>query len=228
MSDNEEDPRRPDPQNWWEKLFGWPGRVRFWAFEREEAMWERVQSWPMLARDVLAGAIIAFTISAFTMVVICADKDFKRDAEIVATAPRESATLDAIDYGFRSDDTYYIRLQGEELEVDYGWFIDGPYPGMIVEVVRDPASPAHVIVVGTPQDWADKPWAPVFAWALGLLGTGIVTVFFGVKLVPERADQVFEVTERLGVDGRFVRWVDRTLQRWFGGGAPPSGRHSAQ
>lgn len=89
--------------------------------------------------------------------------------------------------------------------------------GMSVEVVRDPMDPAHIIVVGTPQDWAPKPWVDAVSWALGLvLGLGAVG-FVGAKIIPERAEPVFEksfdATERFDIGGRLVRWVVRTLQR---------------
>lgn len=213
-------------------LVGWRERVRLGIGEREDAMWERVRSWPLPVRDVLAGVTVALAIACVAIPALVGGADFRHNAELVETQPREPATLVEIVHGSRGEDTYYIQFHGEELEADYGWFIDDPEPGMTVEVVRDPENPTHVVAVGTPQDWVDEPWITVIVWVAGL-GLGLSgAVFAGIKFLPERADPVFEkifdATDRFDIGGRFVRWVDRTLQRWFGGGAPPTGRHASE
>ncbi|MFJ6418346.1 hypothetical protein [Paeniglutamicibacter sp. NPDC091659] len=227
MSNNEYRPRRPPPRNWWEKLFDWPARVRLRISLREEAMLEHVQSWPLPIRSVLAGFSVVFAIMCVAVPATLGDADFRRASELVVTQPHEPARLLDVAYGPpRGSDTYSIWFRDEELEADYGWFIDDPMPGMTVDVVQDPEDSTHIIVVGTPQDWADKPWLTVVLWVVAL-GVGLVAAFFaGIMFLPEEADPVFE--KFFDVTDRFVRWVDRTLQRWFGGGDPPTGRHASE
>jgi hypothetical protein len=138
---------------------------------------------------------------------------------------RESATLVEVIDAARGDDTYYVLLRGEEVRADYGWFIPDPTPGTTVEVVRDPENPSRVIAVGTPQDWADRPW---LNWVLAAvtLAVGLLAAFFaGLKLVPERAgptlERLFKARERM------VRQADHALRERLGRGSLPSGRHSS-
>lgn len=232
MSNNEYRPRRPKPRNWWEKLLDWPARVRLRISLREEAILEHVQSWPLPIRSVLAGVTVVLAIACVVVPAITGGANFRHNAELVEAQPHEPAILERIVYGPRGNDTYYIQFRNETLEADYGWFIDDPMTGMTVDVVQDPEKPNHVIVVGTPQDWADKPWLTVVLWVVAL-GLGLVAAFFaGIMFLPEESDpvleKVFGVIDRFDVGGRFVRWVDRTLQRWFGGSDPPTGRHASE
>ena len=152
---------------------------------REEAMWEQSGPGRCPSVSVLAGVTVIFAIACVAVPALIGGAEFRHSAELVATQPPEPATLVEVVYGLRGNDTYSIQFRGEELEADYGWFIDDPMPGMTVDVVQDPEDPTHIIVVGTPQDWADKPWLTVVLWVVGL-GMGLVAAFFaGIKFIPE-------------------------------------------
>jgi hypothetical protein len=148
-----------------------------------------------------------------------------RSAELARTQPRSTAKVVEVVQGARGSDTYYLELDGEEIEADYGWFIPDPTPGAAVEVVRDPEDSGRVIAVGRQEDWADRPVFNALLWLLAV-GTGAaIASAVALKLIPERTEPVLETM--LDAGGRTMRRADRLLQRWLGRRRPPSGRRSA-
>lgn len=191
---------------------------------RDEEMWDKFLSWPLGVRDLLAVLTVMLAVACVVVPALLGGADFKRSGELVHTQPRESAKLIEVDHLVRGRETYYVHLAGEDVEMDYGWFIPNPTPGMTIEVVRDPENSSRIIAVGTPQDWADRPWLNAILAALALVLGLVAALFAGIKLVPERAEPALEGLAQRG--NRFARWLDETLQTWPGRDSPPSGRHS--
>lgn len=178
----------------------------------------------MPVRDLIAVFTVVLALGCVILAALLGGVDFQRSGELVETQPRQSATLvEVVDAG-RGDNAYYVQLGDNEVEADYGSFITDPTPGTTVEVVRDPENPSHVIAVGTPQDWADRPWL-IAVTAVVALAVAFLSAFVaGLRVVPERAEpaleKLFKARDRLALR------VDRKLRGWFGGGSPSSGRHS--
>jgi hypothetical protein len=170
---------------------------------RSKARWERVQSWPRLIRILLAGASVVGVISAVLVTAFMGDTEFRRNADLVQTQPREEATfVEEVPVG-RNGRSYYVQLHGKEVKADYGWLIPDPVPGATVEVVQDPDDPDRVVAVGTPKDWLDDPQMAVALWAIALVLGLITSVVAGIKFLPEYADPVLM---------KFFDWVARLMR----------------
>ena len=178
-------------------------------------MWDKVLIWPLGVRGLLAVLTVMLAVACVVVPALLGGTHFKRSGELVQTQPRESATLIEVVPLVRGQEIYYVHLDGEDVEMDYGWFIPNPTPGMTIEVVRDPENSSRIIAVGTPQDWADRPWLTCDILAALALVLGLVAALFaGIKLVPERAEPALERLAQTG--NRFARWLDETLQTWPG------------
>lgn len=198
--------------------------MRLRLMDREEEIWDKVLTWPLPVRDLIAVFTVVLALGCVVVPALLGGADFQRSGELAETQTRQSATLvEVVDAG-RGDDAYYVQLGDDEVEVDYGWFIADPTPGTTVEVVRDPENPIHVIAVGTPQDWADRPWLIAVTAVVALVVGCLAALVAGLRVVPERAgpalETLFKARDRLALR------VDRKLLGWFGGGSPSSGRHS--
>lgn len=191
---------------------------------RAEAVWGRVSDWPLAARDLLAASVCVLAIGASTAIVLLGGTELERTATLVATQKRETATVVGIAYSRRSGDVYRANLDGQEMDVHFAGFVEGPNPGDFLEVVRDPKHSNRVLSVGAPGDWEGPNEDHI---VLSIFLTGIALAIGAVaaaNLVPERSEPLLERGAALG--DRFRRTVDRAPQRWFGG-QPPTGRHRA-
>jgi hypothetical protein len=207
------------------RLLAWREDVQMRLRRRGDEMWDKVLAWPLPVRDLLAVSTVVLALGCVIVPALHGGADFERSGNLVETQTRKTAAFVEVVYGERGNDAYYVELGGEEVEVDYGWFIPNPTAGTTVEVVRDPENPSRVIAVGTPQDWADRPWLNVILAAVALAFGLLAAVFAGIRLVPERAEPVLEKLSE--ASSRLVRRVDHRLRAWFAGGSPPSGRHSS-
>lgn len=212
MSNREHHPWWRQPLSWWTRLSAWKRRERRKAAARGEARVGRIQSWPRPLRDALAVATVALAMGLVVVIAFMAEAETRRNAELVETQPREQATFVEVGPAIRHGDVYYVQFRGEEVEADYGWLIRNPTPGAAVEVVQDPDDAERVIVVGTPEDWADGPQTVVltsgFALVIGLVATAVA----GIKFVPERAEPL--LLKAFALVARFVQWVGRTRRRF--------------
>lgn len=218
-------PRRQGPRRQLGRLLAWRDDVRMRLLEREEKMWDMVLTWPLPLRDLLAVLTVLLALACVIVPALLGGADFQRTGKLVASQPRESATLVEVVDAARGDDTYYVLLHGEEIQADYGWFIPDPTPGTTVEVVLDPENPSRVIAVGTPQDWNDRPWLTAILAAVALAFGLLAAYFAGRKLVPERAGPTFE--RLFKARERLARRADHALHERLGRGSPSSGRHSS-
>lgn len=155
-------------------------------------MWKRIRSWPLPARDALAIGFVVLAISCVAIPSLVTRAEFRHNAQLIISQPRDFATLLEVYTSGRSEDTYYARFRGEDVTLEGGWFIDDPEPGTIVEVVQDPEKADHVVVVGSPQNWTMSAWVSVLECVFGLILAIAAGLYAGSKFLLERVDPLLD------------------------------------
>ena len=189
--------------------------------EWQRKVGDRFDALPLRLRRVVALITAAALVGGMILVLVIASTDFVHAREAVRTQQHKTAVLvDIIPKG-RSGTDYIIVVDGRDRVLDYADFLPDDTIGTTVRYVVDPDDPEHLIAVGSPDDWEDKPWRNILVSIGGIVGALLFAAMAADRIIP---DDVEAVENRIPP----APWI-KYLQRWprhkkrRGGG---TGRHS--
>lgn len=149
---------------------------------------DRFYAVPLGLRRFLAfGAAVLIALAAL-IIVRAADADFDHARRAVETQTRTYTTITDIRFVPRSGDHYYVRMNGEEFELDYAHFLSDVSIGTQVSYVVDPKDDQHLIAVGEPEDWEDDVWRETGASIVISVMVLLFAGFAAERMLPEDAD----------------------------------------
>jgi hypothetical protein len=136
-------------------------------------------------RRIIALLVALTIVGGMILVMVVGSSEFSHAREAVRTQERKTAILvDIVPQG-RYDEDYIIIAGGRQQKLDYGWFLPDDTLGSWVEYVVDPADPSHLIAVGTPEDWKNRPWVNFLLPVGGLLGALFFAAIAADMIIPE-------------------------------------------
>lgn len=151
---------------------------------------KRPPSHSLAVRRVLATALAALLLTAAVLGDTAMKESFDRDGRLVQTQPHRTGTVVEVTHAGRGMDTYTVEVNGELNELDYGWLLPDETPGARFQFVVDPEDGAHLIAVGSPDDWQLHPLEGILATGLILLVAGGISVWAAAKILPEDLERL--------------------------------------
>jgi hypothetical protein len=152
----------------------------------------RIEDFPIRPRRAAAALIALLVALGGILLSVHTENEFDRSGELVRTQDHRSGMLlyGSPRQGGRCD--YYVMVEGKPLLLDYSGSLPDDSRHVIVEYVVDPENEEHLIAVGSPEDWENKPWNTLLAASVGGFSVLAFSVATWHRIVPEDGEAVWD------------------------------------
>ncbi len=153
--------------------------------EKRRKLAHRIEGWPVRPRRTAAVLVTLFIALSGVVFSVQMEAEFDRAGEAVRTQEHQWSIIVDKDPRRRGGTRYYVLVDGRKEVLDDAGFLSDKSLYAPVWYVVDPEDEFHLIAVGSPGDWEDKPWNTYFGAAVLAAFALVAITSAWWRIVPE-------------------------------------------